>query len=227
MLLRRCASPREPESSGRPRATASRRRRVGRQTVGEEHRHRRTLARAALDPQAPAVGVDDPIDDREPQPGAARPRGEERVERSRSNLRVHAFAGVDDVDGEPLDAAFGRGPNADRQRPVGSHRLHRVVDQVVEDLPQQVRVSPDAAFARFDPELRTDPLLVGARERQGPLEEIGQREMGALHVDRSRVAQKVGDEPVQAARLFVEDGQERVVVLARDAACADRRRRSR
>ncbi len=151
-----------------------------------------------------------------PSPVPLGTRREERIERARSNLGVHSFAGVDDVDGQPFGPSVADGAHAHGERAVGAHRLHRVVDQVVEDLAQEVRVAPDAALARLDAELRADLLLVRARERQRPLEQIRQRKMGALDVDGPCVPEEIRDESIEAARLLVEDREERVVVLARD-----------
>ena len=156
----------------------------------EKHGHGRPFAGAALDHEVPPVGVDDPVHDREPEPRPARARGEERVARARADLRVHALAGVDDVHREPVLPLVLHRPNADRERSAVVHRLHGVVDQVVEDLAQEVRVSPDARLGDLVVQLDAH-RLVPLRELEPALEEIGER--GCSAAARSPGARSAGD----------------------------------
>ena len=53
---------------------------------------------------SPPWRVDDAVDDGEAEARAARARGEERIVRAAAHLRVHALAGVLDVDRHALGA---------------------------------------------------------------------------------------------------------------------------
>src|SRR5580692_4156080 len=90
--------------------------RFARGAVRQKDGHGRAFASATLDPQVAAVRLDDPVDDRETEAGAARARREERIERPRSHLGVHALAGVDDVDREAVDPTVLRRADPDRER---------------------------------------------------------------------------------------------------------------
>ena len=118
----------------------------------------------------PSVGVDDAVDDGETEAGAAGTRGEEGIAGARADLRVHALAGVDDVDREPVDAVVGGGVDAHGERPGRAHGLHAVVDEVVEHLAKQVRVAPHAPPVALDFDLDFARLALGVDQAQGPLD---------------------------------------------------------
>src|SRR5690348_11935162 len=82
---------------------------------------RGALAGPALDEEATAVGVDDAIDDREPQARAARTGREERVLCAFTHHRVHPFSGVDHVDREAVHAVDRRRAQAHGERAVAAH----------------------------------------------------------------------------------------------------------
>src|SRR6185312_13271047 len=89
------------------------------------------LARSGLDLDGPVVLLDDPVADREPQPGplAQRLGGEERVEDPIADRRIDAAAGVGDLDPDPLAPGIGPGPDRDRAAiAAGVDGVHQQVD---------------------------------------------------------------------------------------------------
>ena len=150
------------------------------------------------------MGVYDAIDDGEAEPGAARPGREEWISRARAHLRVHPFSGVDDVHREAVRAFVGHCSHADRQHAARPHRLHRVVDQIVEYLSQEIPIAPDSRLGGIYLEFDRDALA--AREkRERSLEELAKRNVLPLHVDGARIAQQVRDEPIEAGSFLLED----------------------
>ena len=117
-------------------------------------------------------------------------------------------------------------PHPHGERAPAAHRLHGVVDEVVEDLPEEVRVAPHAfAPERVAQQLHLDAPLLGLGEGERALEEVGEHELRPLDVHRARVAEEIRHQAVQAVGLLVEDGEERDVVLPRDGLLAEARHR--
>src|SRR6266542_496288 len=88
-------------------------------------------SRPHLDPAM--VAVHDALHDREPEPGAGRPRGEERLEDPVPHLVRDAAARVRQLD----DGRVAVDARAHRERPALRHGLDRVHDHVHDGLPQE------------------------------------------------------------------------------------------
>src|SRR5262245_23868139 len=122
-----------PKSAVRPAgAPDALRRELGarRLAVGQEHEERRPAAIPTLEPDLAAVGLDDALADREPEPGALALRGEEGVEQPRLHVRRDAGALVLDLDLAPARA----GSRRDAYDPAGRHRFRRIVEKIQDDL---------------------------------------------------------------------------------------------
>ena len=157
-----------------------------------------------------------------PRPGPARTRREERIARARAHLRVHSLAGVDDVHREPVHALLGRRAHAHRERaarrPSPARRCRRGCRRPGAGGSRRPRCAPRGTRPSSSDADRSCRSRCASAERA--LEQIGERELRALHVDRARVAEQIRHQAVQAARLLVEDGEQRLVVLARDGRLA-------
>src|SRR5207302_11302124 len=107
---------------------------------------RAALAGRALHPDPPAVHLDQPARDRQPQPGtlvlAADPALTllEAFEDALGVFRRHADAGIADADAQLRSLAFGRDAHA-----AGLRELDRVAQQVQENLLQLWSIRKDAA----------------------------------------------------------------------------------
>ena len=116
-----------------------------------------------LDPYVTAHGLDQPLDDRQPETEAVsahRVEPLESVEDLRAILRCHPSTGVED--GEP-DVAGVSGDLDPHGRPAV---LERVVDQVVEDPPQVLPVADgDGRLRGVDLEVAIEDAVVDLGRR--------------------------------------------------------------
>ncbi len=145
---------------------------------------------------------DDPVDDREP--GVAVPLGRVVKNRSRARARtiVSILARIDDVDWPARPAPrVACGANLHRERPAVVHRLRRVVDEVLEDLPEEICVPPDVPSRR--PRRRARPAscrAVRASWRPRSMRSFNEM-LCALDVHRGRVAEEIEDELFPSRRV--------------------------
>src|SRR6478736_6310067 len=125
-------------------------------TQRQEQRHARACAFLTLDQELATVSIDDALHDRQPQAGAAGPRGEERVERALSHFGLHAVAVILDLNRDRGSAA-GKlvACHHDVHATASLHRLASVLHQIVEHEPEQVRVDPDGLDLRIGGERST------------------------------------------------------------------------
>ena len=77
----------------------------------------------------------------------------------------------------------------------------------------------------LDADRGVDAVVPGSHRRHRALEDVVHAELRPLHVDGARVAQKIRHETIEAPGLFIEDAEQRRVVLARDGILAQARDR--
>src|ERR687892_1742453 len=124
----------------------------------------RPLARLAVDPDEAAALLDDPVHGGEPESGPLSDllRGEERLERVRLRLRVHAAARVAHLEYDVGPGPHPAGPTGrerlvhvgvrrlDDEAPTVRHGVARVHHEVGDHLLELARVGLDAAEVRLD-----------------------------------------------------------------------------
>src|SRR5213078_1418955 len=121
------------------RSSSTTRTRVSGIAGGQRDRERGPEARRAPHVHLPAVLLDDPVDEREAEPGAPGLGGEERFEDVGEVLRRDAVPGV----GDPhLQLAAGDRRRPDAQLTPLGHGFDRVAAEVPQHLPELLRVRP-------------------------------------------------------------------------------------
>ena len=141
-------------------------RRSARSPAGNEIDEARALARERVDRDGAAVGLDEPLDDREPQaragPPSARPdpRPGRTARRSATARRAGSPALVDHAD----DHLRARLPRMDRHRP-SARVAPRVLEQVRERPLELRRVGPDRREVRVDRDADVDLAPAARRAR--------------------------------------------------------------
>src|SRR5437660_7434921 len=157
---------------------------------------RAARAGLALQPDAPAHQLDEPPRDREPEPGAAvLARGRhvglgEGLEEAGRLLSGHADPGV--AHGElQLDLVAGTLEQTDREPDLATFgELHRVVDQVGEDLSETERITAQVLGDRArDVGQELQPLVVGllGGERDDRADDLVDLEVRGLEVELARL----------------------------------------
>src|SRR5690606_6198265 len=137
----------EEVDHARSRSAPSSRVRPPDRCAREPQRERRASGDAALDGEVAAEGASDPATDREPEADATRrvrtaPR--ELFEDQPLLIRRDPGAGVRDIDRDPLAGPERRLADRDAHDHAPAFGvLHRVRDEVAEDLPDAARVARD------------------------------------------------------------------------------------
>ena len=153
---------------------------------------RGAVARAALDAQMPAVLLDDPVDDRHADAGAAVEERVEGVEEVRPLLLGHAAPGVDHLRG---DRSLRRAGPTTRQRAALGHGAQSVPRQVPEDLGDLVGIGDQVAPSRARdraPAMVVGDLVAVLRAARSSRPGDGRRRSGR---SRARAAERSAGSP--------------------------------
>ena len=179
----------------------------------------------ALDAHGPAVHVDDRADDGEAEaaPAAARlvrtRSAVEALEDVRELARIDPDAGVGDVD---AGTVVGR-RHRDADRSATRRELHRVADEVRDDLADARRIVADADGCRGQVDGQPNPasgrggvVLVGRRFDRGTQVVRAQVQQDEARVELRELEQVLGEpvEPFDLARARLEELGARVGVVA-------------